>query len=95
MAPFYYPWPLEFTLLDANGVVAALERTKVDIRKWQPGDFAVSASIRADVAPGEYRLAVGIRDPWKDVPAIQFANALPVTKGWTELAKVHIKSGND
>jgi hypothetical protein len=95
VAPFYYPWPLEFALLDSNGVVAALERTKVDIRKWQPGDFAVSASIRADVSPGEYRLAVGIRDPWKDAPAIRFANALPVTKGWTELAKVHIKSGND
>jgi hypothetical protein len=91
VAPFYYDWPVEWALLDEQGRAVGVSRTSWDLRKWLPGPFAEQASIAFDVPPGTYELAIGIRDPWKDRPAIGFANDLPVVNGWTVVSKLAIE----
>ena len=55
------------------------------------GDMKIkSAHVPFDVQPGEYRMALGIRDPWQNRPAIRFANELPVIDGWTVLSRIKI-----
>jgi len=90
VAPFYYPWSVEWVLLDPTGNVVTMQKTDWDVRNWQPGEFSESAKVSFDVQPGEYRLAFGIRDPWQNRPAIKFANQLPVVDGWTVLSKLKI-----
>ena len=90
VAPFYYPWSVEWALLDATGRVASIQQTSWDLRNWQPGAFKETAKVAFDAAPGEYRLALGIRDPWQNRPAIKFANRLDVSEGWTVVSKLKI-----
>jgi len=90
VAPFYYPWSVEWALLDPAGKVVAVQKTDWDIRKWLPGEFAEAAELAFDAPPGKYRLGLGIRDPWKDRPAIRFANAALVQEGWTLLSEIRI-----
>ncbi len=92
VAPFYYNWPVELALLDDTDSVVARARTTWDIRKWQPGSFSETADVAFDVAPGTYRLAIGIRDPWQDRPAIGFANDLPTANRWTVFSKLNIQN---
>jgi len=90
VAPFYYPWSVEWALLDSTGKVVSINRTDWDVRNWQPGEFSESVKVSFDMQPGEYRLALGIRDPWQDRPAIRFANQLSVVDGWTVLSTLEI-----
>jgi len=90
VAPFYYPWSAEWALLDASGKVVALHQTKWDIRQWKPGPFAENTKIVFSAPPGRYRLACGIRDPWKNAPAIRFANDLDVVEGWSVVSRVEM-----
>lgn len=90
VAPFYYPWSVEWALLDSSGKVVSEARTAWDVRKWLPGEFAERAELAFDVPPGTYRLGLGIRDPWRNRPAIAFANAAPLIDGWTVLSKVRV-----
>lgn len=92
VAPFYYPWKVEFALLDQQGRAVAVQSTDWDLRTWQPGEFSASTELGFDAAPGTYRLAIGIRDPWKDQPAIRFANDLPVVNGWTVLSELTLSA---
>ena len=88
VAPFYYPWPVELALLDSDHRPAAILPLAIDIRRWQPGRFQVSVSPVVRALPGRYTLALGVRDPWTDRPALGFANALPRKEGWTLLSEV-------
>jgi len=88
VAPFYYPWSVEWALLDSSGKVVSTHKTNWDIRKWLPGDFSERADLAFDVPPGKYRLGLGIRDPWRNRPAIGFANNSPVAEGWTILSEL-------
>ncbi len=88
VAPFYYPWAVEFALIDSADKVVSVRRTKWNIREWRPGQFTEKTALKFDVPAGEYRLAVGVRDPWLDRPAIKFANQLKVIDGWTVLSTV-------
>ena len=88
VAPFYYPWSVEWAFLDSSGKAVKLFKTAWDIRTWTPGALAEDATIALDIPAGTYRLAIGIRDPWKDQPAIRFANDLPTIDGWTILSKI-------
>jgi hypothetical protein len=64
---------------------------KVDIRRWLPGPFGFSTASPAITLPrGQYRLALGIIDPWQNRPRIRFANNLTVVNGWTVLETVTI-----
>ena len=91
VAPFYYPWSVDFVLLNKKGKVVSRHRTGWDIRQWQPGDFQETTDIKWEVAAGEYDLAVGVIDPWKKTPAIEFANDLKQVAGWTILGKVKLR----
>jgi len=82
VAPFYYPWAVEIALLREDDSVAQVHRADVDITRWLPGDFRFSAQMPLQVTGGRYRLALGIRDPWRNVPDIQFANKLSSVNGW-------------
>ncbi len=90
VAPFYYPWAVEWALLDSSNNVVSVHKTDWDIRTWQPGEFAECIEFAVDVPPGKYRLALGIRDPWRNRPAIGFANDLNVTNGWTLVSEIQI-----
>jgi hypothetical protein len=91
VAPFYYRWPVEMALEDAQGRIAQRWTVSVDIRRWLPGAFRFTSSPKITVNAGLYRLMLGIRDPWTMKPAIGFANALPRQDGWTQLAQVRIR----
>ena len=90
VSPFYYPWSVEWALLDSTDKVITTQKTPWDLRNWQPGSFTENATFTFDVRPGEYRLALGIRDPWQNQPAIRFANQLQVVDGWSVLSKLKI-----
>lgn len=90
VAPFYYPWPVELALLDAKRRVVATFPLKEDIRRWLPGPFRLSAAPKVSAPPGRYTLALGIRDPWTNRPAIGFANALPRYEGWMLLSDIEV-----
>jgi hypothetical protein len=90
VAPFYYAWPVELALLDSQGKVAAKTNVAADIRKWQPGPFHLRAAIPTNVTPGNYRLALGIVDPWTGKPSVAFANRLAQSGGYTILNSITI-----
>lgn len=88
VAPFYYPWSVEWGLLDSAGKTVSTHKTRWDLRTWLPGRFSERDQAVFDAPPGRYRLGLGIRDPWKDRPAIRFANDLPVVNGWTITSEI-------
>ena len=90
VAPFYYPWSVEWALLDESGKLVSKQETNWDIRKWLPGAFQETAELTFSVPAGRYQLGLGIRDPWKDRPAIGFANDLQVVDGWTIISEVEV-----
>ena len=76
VAPFYYNWPVEVSLLDKTGKVVASTVTNDDIRKWLPGEsINMTATIKVpeDLANGVYTVAVAILDPDTMKPAIHLA----------------------
>lgn len=91
VAPFYYPWVVEWALIDAQGKVVAAQATDWDIRQWLPGEFTEEAQLRFDGPAGKYRLALGIRDPWTNQPRIGLANDIPTSNGWQILSELEIK----
>ena len=77
VAPFYYNWPVEVSLLDAKGNPVASGIVNTDITKWLPGTDIhtdVTLSIPQGIAVGKYTLAVAILDPDTNKPAIHLAN---------------------
>jgi hypothetical protein len=91
VAPFYYPWEVRLALLTLDGkrMVKSFP-VQADIRTWQPGPFAIQASLPVHVAPGVYRIGIGIVDPETASPDIKFANDLPYSNGWTVLSYVRV-----
>jgi|GEM_PF-3444250 len=91
VAPFYYPWQVELALLDKQGKLVENLPLDWDVRKWLSGKFQAKAAPAVTVKPGNYQLALGIRDPWTDRPAVAFANDLPRHDGWTVLSRIDIR----
>ncbi len=90
VAPFYYPWSIEWALIDAAGKPVSTRTVPWDVRRWQPGLFTERSELQFDSPPGRYQLAIGIRDPWQDRPAIGFANQLQTAAGWTILSELRV-----
>lgn len=90
VAPFYYPWLVQWAIIDGAGTIVDTHNTDWDIRNWFPGDFQENTTLEIQVRPGKYRLGLGIRDPWKDRPAIQFANELKIQDGWTIVSEFDV-----
>jgi hypothetical protein len=91
VAPFYYPWQVELAMLDNQGKLVEKLPLDWDVRKWLPGKFKAQAAPLVTAMPGSYQLALGIRDPWTDLPAIAFANELPRRDGWTILSRIDVR----
>lgn len=75
VAPFYYEWPIEFSLIDRNGNVAWTQLVDGDITNWMPGRTFVSVNLNvpASVNVGNYTLAVAIADKDTNKPAMNLA----------------------
>lgn len=75
VAPFYFDWPVEFSLMDAGGRIAASSQANGLIQSWLPGqsEAALSLPIPGDIAEGEYMLLAAILDPDQMTPGIKFA----------------------
>ncbi len=75
IAPFYFEWPFQLSLINEEGVTVSRYTTKIDIRKWLPGTAEEQADypIPKGIAPGDYTLAAAIVDPDTGRPGVQFA----------------------
>ncbi len=90
VAPCYRPFPLALRLKGTAG--ATVLTTSADIRAWLPGDslYDDAAYLPADLAPGEYELAIGIVDPQTRAPAVKLAIQGRDSDGWYPLGRVTI-----
>lgn len=93
VAPFYYAWPLELSLADASGSIAAAARSDEDIRTWLPGNKKVVSELRipSSLPEGEYTLCAAILDPDTDLPGIELAMKGKRQDGRYSLGKVTVK----
>ena len=76
VAPFYYNWPMEVSLVDTDGKVVASKVQDVNITNWLPDteirtdvDFEVPSKIKK----GRYKLSVALLDPSTNEPAVHLA----------------------
>ncbi|MCL2810796.1 MAG: DUF4832 domain-containing protein [Clostridia bacterium] len=97
-APFYYPWPVEVSLLNTEQEPVWQAVMDVDIRNWLPDE--THTVIEAFVLPqnlpaGTYTLALAVLDPAGNVPSLRFANAQYYTGGRTPLGTIGIGQAPD
>jgi len=92
VAPMYYNWPVELSILNLDKEVVWKDNFGVDIAKWLPntkfqleGEFDVS-----ELTDGTYILAVAVLDPAGNVPSLRFANTNYYKGGRTPLGKIGI-----
>lgn len=93
IAPFYFPWPLEVSLADANGEIVLAEVTSQDIRQWLPGRHTVNLSLEIphELAAGDYTLLVSINDPVSGEPGVDLAITGRRADGRYELSTFKVK----
>lgn len=60
VAPFYYEWPMELSLINSNGTVTYSQSFDVDVTEWLPGRIqkSVTLNVPTAIASGNYTLAV-------------------------------------
>jgi hypothetical protein len=73
VAPFYYQWPLELSLADSKGKIAAKTIVSADITKWLPGVTVITQSIKIpkSLKKGTYTLCVAILDASTGKPGMK------------------------
>jgi hypothetical protein len=92
-APFYYPWPVEVSLLDKERRPVWTGYVHVDIRNWHPGcTYTVKDSFKlpGDLLKGTYILALAVLDPSGLKPSLRFANTNYYTGGRTPLGTLGV-----
>ncbi len=77
VSPFYYPWPLEWSLVDEAGKVVYAQRGELDIRTLLPGRKRTGETLLlpSDLPQGTYRLCVAVLDVDTGVPSMRLALA--------------------
>lgn len=76
VAPFYYNWPVEISLLDKDGNAVVKKVCTDDIRTWLPGsEYTVTQTLTvpSNLASGRYTVAVSILDKDTLEPAVHLA----------------------
>ncbi|WP_138494567.1 DUF4832 domain-containing protein [Paenibacillus pinistramenti] len=75
VAPFYFKWPLELSLADAQGNVKASVRSSTDIRKWLPGSSTTTVylTVPKGLPAGTYTVQAAILDPDTGQPGVNLA----------------------
>jgi hypothetical protein len=92
-APFYYPWPVEVSLLDNERRPVWTGYVHADIRNWHPGyTYTVKDSfpLPGDLARGTYVLALAVLDPSGMLPSLRFANTNYYAGGRTPLGTLGV-----
>jgi hypothetical protein len=92
-APFYYPWPLEISLLDSAREPVWKDTIHVDIRNWlSDNTYTIhdSFTLSDDVIPGTYTLALAVLDPSGNLPSLRFANVNYYAGGRTPLGVIGV-----
>ncbi len=77
VAPMYYNWPVEVSLLDTNGRLIAKNVVDAGITEWLPESDIhtdISLTIPAGIPSGKYIVAVAIVNPDTGMPGIYLAN---------------------
>ncbi|WP_308638360.1 DUF4832 domain-containing protein [Paenibacillus silvisoli] len=90
VAPCYKAFPLALRL--RNDTYSAAIVTGADIRQWLPGDslFDATIAIPADIAPGHYRLELGLLDRHSGRPAVRLAIEGRQPDGWYALGDIEV-----
>lgn len=93
IAPFYYEWPIELSLVDSKGNIVFKTTVKEDIKTWLPGTKSFSSSfvIPSTLKSGSYKLAMAIIDPSTGNPSVDFANEGRLTNGSYSVGTITIK----
>lgn len=91
-APFYYPWPVRVGFVDSKGVVSGIQDIRFDLRSWLPGSATMETKVKLPTTPGNYGVAIGIFDPWKNRATVRFANEVPSQDGMAVVAKLQVAS---
>jgi len=75
VAPFYYNWPLELSLIDQSGNVVFTQAVDGNITDWMPGRTSVDVKLNVDssVKSGTYTLAIAVLDKDSLKPAMKLA----------------------
>lgn len=91
VAPCYHRFPLAIRLTQGDHSRVLL--TDADIRLWLPGDnlFDSQVSVPADLAAGQYNLAIALIDPRTKRPKVQLAIAGRTDSGWYPMGSLDVK----
>lgn len=97
IAPFYYDWPLELAVLDANRRIVHAERTAWSLAGQQPDDddrrwrHTIPGGT---LEPGRHTLLVRVVNPLARGLPLRFANATQDADlaGWLTLGGFHLRA---
>jgi hypothetical protein len=91
VAPCYRRFPLALRLKGAARTEVLL--TDADIRQWLPGDVVYDDAVfvPADLAAGDYELALALVDPDTRRPKVQLAIAGKDSEGWYPLGTITVR----
>jgi hypothetical protein len=75
VAPFYYDWPLELSLMDEKGEIVARTAATGLVQHWLPGENSVALYINLppQLIEGTYNLKLALLDPDTTKPGVDFA----------------------
>lgn len=92
VAPFYFDWPLEFSLCSETGEIVAKALSPSDIRSWLPGEHAdtVDLKIPPRAPAGKYSFCAAILDPGTGLPGIEWAMDGKLPDGRYRLGQVTV-----
>jgi hypothetical protein len=77
VAPFYYNWPVEMSLLDSKGSLGTTWTTDWKLTRVQPDEAPVRWQCHAHLAalrPGTYRVLLRVPNPMAGGRPLRFAN---------------------
>jgi hypothetical protein len=98
VAPFYYDWPLEIAVLDADHHIVHTESPRWNLTNLFPGepDRIWKHEIPAEkFSPGKYTLLLRSVNPLVGGPPLRFANKTQDTDipGWLTLGSFEVARG--
>lgn len=75
VAPFYYVWPLELSLIDSIGRIAYRTLLDTDIRSLTPGTHTIEQTLTppSTLPTGTYTIAFAVLDPETGAPGVELA----------------------
>jgi len=93
VAPCYADYVAAVSLVDESGKRAWTGTFQPDARKWLPGNFSIEGSFRlpTELAPGSYRLEVGVLEPKGLRPVVRLAIEGRAADGWYPVSRLFVR----